>query len=62
LGTSNSVDVLKGHGFSRAAKAEKRAWALQAAEKLISIDILEGFVSGHDFSRAANAAKISVGL
>jgi hypothetical protein len=39
-----------GHDFSRAARAPKSTWALQAAEKLVAL-------KGHGFSRAVNAAK-----
>jgi hypothetical protein len=33
-GTSDQVDVLKGHGFSRAEKGTKYAWALAPEEML----------------------------
>jgi hypothetical protein len=34
----------------------------QAAEKLVWISILKGFISGHDFSRADKANHINVEL
>jgi hypothetical protein len=57
LSSSGQVEVLKGHGFSRAAYQAKLTRALQAAEKLVPTGTREGFVSGHDFSRAATSRK-----
>jgi hypothetical protein len=55
---------LKGHDFSRAVKKHQNRWALQAAEKLVSVKGT-GFtgcgklvaLKGHGFSRAVNAVK-----
>jgi hypothetical protein len=41
LGTSDQEDVLKGHGFSRAAKVAKSAWAL-APEGMLDQDFFKG--------------------
>jgi hypothetical protein len=49
---------LKGHGFSRADKANKMNRALQAAKSSIQ----NGFVTGHGFSRADKANQMSWAL
>jgi hypothetical protein len=46
-----SVDVLKGHAFSRAADTT----GTTGLYRLRKNSFLAGFVSGHDFSRADKA-------
>jgi hypothetical protein len=60
--TARDLCFVTGHDFSRAAKAIKSSWALQAAEKLHLLPKNACFVTGHDFSRAAKAIKSSWAL
>jgi hypothetical protein len=48
---------VSGHDFGRAISAAISRWALQAAEKLIAMQIPKRFVTGHDFSQADKANK-----
>jgi hypothetical protein len=48
---------LKGHDFSRAARAIESTLALQAAEKLDKSAIHGTVLKGHDFNRAINTLK-----
>jgi hypothetical protein len=54
--------LVKGHGFSRAAKATIKSWGYRACGRTPLKRRIESFVKGHGFSQADKGNQINVGL